>query len=45
MFRLEVLYDDYSTTIKRFETKEEARWFAQNEGDHVWEYKVIEETE
>lgn len=41
-FKLEILYDDTSFEVKYFKTKEEAQWYARNEGDHVWEYNITE---
>lgn len=41
-FKLEILYNDYSVSVKRFKTRQEAEWFARNEGDHVWDYNIKE---
>lgn len=40
--RLEILYDDMSTKVHYFESRKEAQWYAMNEGDHVWQYKIKE---
>lgn len=43
MFKLEILYTNLSTNIvKGFKTREAAKIYVYNEGDHVLEYKVKE---
>ncbi len=37
-------YSDGKIAIKEFESKDDANWFAYNEGDHLYSYRQIHET-